>query len=76
MMAVDIATEAVFTAGRATLLFTGDYLPSPTLMPNYDVSREGRFLTVQPPAKEKARSTEIIAVVNWFEELKRLVPTK
>jgi hypothetical protein len=49
-------------------------VPSSTWFPNYDVSRDGRFLMVQPSAHEKATPTQIIVVLNWFEELKRLAP--
>jgi hypothetical protein len=31
---------------------------------------------VQPSAHERATPTQIIVVLNWFEELKRLVPTQ
>jgi hypothetical protein len=76
MMAVDVATKPVFTAGRPRLLFTGDYLPSFASPPNYDVSRDGRrFLMVQRSAQENTTPTQIIVVLNWFEELERLVPT-
>jgi Tol biopolymer transport system component len=77
VMVVDIATDPVFAVGKPTLLFTGDYLHSSTGDPNYDVSRDGRrFLMIQPGARDNATPTEIIVVVNWFDELKRLVPTK
>jgi hypothetical protein len=76
-MAVDIATQPAFAAGRPTLLFAGDYVPTPTLSPNYDVSRDGRrFLMVQPSTQENATPTQVNVVLNWLEELKRLVPTK
>jgi hypothetical protein len=59
------------------VLFIGDYVPGSTSNPNYDVSRDGRrFLMVQPSAGENATRTQIIVVLNWHEELKRLVPTK
>ena len=74
MMAVDVATRPGFTAGRPTPLFAGDFVSSSTGFPNYDVSRDGRFLMVQPSANETATPTQIIVVLNWFEELKRLAP--
>ena len=38
----------------------------------YDVSLDGqRFLRLQPPPEEPAT---IAVVINWFEELKKLVP--
>jgi len=39
---------------------------------NYDVSADDRFVMVIPTGKNH----EVELVLNWFEELKRLVPTK
>ena len=76
MMAVDVAARPGFTAGRPTLLFTGAFVQSPTCIPNYDVSRDGRrFLMIQPSPHENVTPIQITIVVNWFDELKRLVPT-
>jgi serine/threonine-protein kinase len=77
MMVVDVAARPVFAAGRPRLLFTGDYVPAETTYPNYDVSPDGRrFLMVQRSAREHATPSQIVVVLNWHEELKRLVPTK
>ena len=75
MMAVPVTTQPTFRAGTPTLLFEGQYHNdfnwSP---PNYDVTPDGqRFLMIQPGEQEAA--TQINVVLNWFEELKRLVPT-
>ncbi len=44
---------------------------------NYDVSPDDqRFLMLKPVEQEDAPLTEINVVLNWSEELKRLVPTK
>jgi eukaryotic-like serine/threonine-protein kinase len=76
MMAVDIATQPGFTAGKPRVLFEGDYLPTPLQFPNYDVSQDGqRFLMLKPSEQEAAAPTQINVVLNWFEELKRLAPT-
>ena len=75
MMAVPIATQPAFSAGKPAMLFEGDYLssPFPATGVTYDVSPDGqRFLMV----KEEASATQINVVVNWFDELKRLVPAK
>ncbi len=40
---------------------------------NYDVAPDGRFLMIQEPREPTSLSVNI--VTNWFEELKRLVPT-
>ena len=39
---------------------------------NYDVSPDGRFVMIIPTG----RNNELEFVLNWTEELKRLVPTK
>ena len=75
MMAVDIATQPSFTAGKPRMLFEGPYEPTWATNPNYDVSADGqRFLMVKASEQEQA-STQINVVQNWFEELKRRVPT-
>jgi hypothetical protein len=77
MMAVEIATKPGFAAGKPRVLFEGDYLPTPLAFPNYDVSADGqRFLMLKPSEQEAAAQTQIIVVLNWFEELKRVVPGK
>ena len=76
MMAVPVTTQPSFSAGRPTELFKGTYLAStfPLTGTTYDVTRDGqRFLMIKDQA---ASATQINVVVNWFEELKRLVPTK
>jgi eukaryotic-like serine/threonine-protein kinase len=76
MMAVDIATRPGFAAGKPHMLFEGQYQPAPATLPNYDVSPDGqRFLMVKPTESVEAAPTQINVVLNWFEELKRKVPT-
>jgi serine/threonine-protein kinase len=75
MMAVDIDTQPGFTAGKPRMLFEGPYEPTWATNPNYDVSADGkRFLMVKASEQEQA-STQINVVQNWFEELKRRVPS-
>ena len=75
MMAVDIATQPRFTASKPRMLFEGPYEPSPATGPNYDVSADGqRFLMIKASEQEQA-VTQIDMVLNWFEELKRRVPS-
>ncbi len=74
MMAVDIATQPGFAAGKPRILFEGPYAPAPFPTTNYDVSPDGqRFLMVKP-SEQGAAPTQINVVLNWFEELKRRVP--
>jgi hypothetical protein len=43
------------------------------LSANYDVSRDGEeFIMLRPEGGESRQ--EIVVVLNWFEEIERLVP--
>jgi Tol biopolymer transport system component/predicted Ser/Thr protein kinase len=76
MMAAEIATQSGFAAGTPRMLFEGRYEPAPFPIANYDVSPDGqRFLMLKPAEQAQAAPTQIIVVLNWFEELKRRVPT-
>jgi len=74
MMVVSVQTEPTFLAGKPEVSFEGSYrsTPLPAGLQYYDISPDGqRFLMIrtdQAPA-------QINVVQNWFEELKRLVPT-
>ena len=77
MMAVAITTRPSFTASKPRVLFEGRYEPSPATTPNYDISLDGqRFLMLKPNQQEASAPTQINVVLNWFEELKRRVPTE
>jgi serine/threonine-protein kinase len=75
MMEVGIETEPTFTPGSPVVLFTGRY--DLTSRRNYDISPNSQqFLMVknaERPEEASAR-TEVIIVLNWFEELKERVP--
>ena len=75
MMAVAVTLSPTFTVGPPHELFEGRYaVGSPHR--NYDVSPDGRFLMLQePPVTPPAPVTQMVLVLDWFEELKRLVPT-
>ena len=78
MMAVAVETSPSFAPGSAELLFEGrDALSLGGRA--YDVSPDGeRFLMLKEDASSQDTSTEpyFIVVQNWFEELRRLVPTE
>ena len=75
MMAVDVATQPGFAAGKPRKLFEGKYERAPIPVANYDVSGDGqRFLMLKPSEQAQAATTQINVVLNWFEELKRRVP--
>ncbi len=76
MMAVALDMESGFTAGTPQILFEGPYVPTAFSFPFYDVSADGqRFLMLAPVASQTGGATQIHVVLNWTEELKRLVPT-
>ncbi len=76
MMAVAIEREPKFSAGLPRLLFEGRFVGTGPVhaQRNYDISPDGqRFLMIK--REEDLMPTELTVVFNWFEELKRLVPT-
>ena len=76
VVAVAVETKPVFEAGRQQVLFDVPYVRSPgnTGNPYYDVGEDGRFLMIKPTDAASSNSN-IVVVVNWFQELERLVPT-
>ena len=79
LMEVDISTDGEFLASKPRQLFEGSYVRSSAgyARANYDVSPDGqRFLMVKPVEQKSAPLTQIHVVLNWSEELKRLVPVR
>jgi len=76
MMAVEVTTQPSFSAGKPRMLFSGPYTLAPgSILPFYDVSGDGqRFLMIKE-SEQATTLTQIVVVQNWFEELKRRVPT-
>ncbi|GMR24576.1 MAG: hypothetical protein BMS9Abin37_3137 [Acidobacteriota bacterium] len=57
------------------LLFDGPYAASTDGdgSQTYDAAPDGRFIMVEP---DESSSSRLVVVLNWVEELKRLVPSK
>jgi len=76
MMVVSIQTsDETLEAGKPRLLFEGEYVSHsiPPGLQYYDISPDGkRFFMMKEAVDQDA--AEINVVLNWFEELKRLVP--
>jgi serine/threonine protein kinase len=73
---VDVRIDGGFAASKPRLLFekAGYALGGP--IRSYDLSLDGqRFLMVKPEQPRPEPVTEMTLVQNWFEELKRLVPS-
>ncbi len=71
MMAATVETQPEFKVTGTEVLFKGRYLTNE--FHNYDVAPDGRFLMIQE--SQASTPPAIHVVLNWFEELKRLVPT-
>jgi serine/threonine-protein kinase len=75
VMAVPVESSSGFQAGNPSKLFAGPYYAALSGR-TYDVSPDGqRFLMIRAAASAVNNTPRIIVVENWFEELKRLVPT-
>lgn len=72
MMAVSIETSPSFKAGKPEMLFERMYY-SYSYTSSYDIHPDGsRFLMIK--SEDEPESRQISIVLNWDEELKRLVP--
>ena len=73
MMVVDVSGDVDFTLSQSRQLFDQRYVFQNISLANYDVSPDGqRFVMV----KDETGSGRLNVVLNWTEELKRLVPTR
>jgi len=72
-MVVSISTEPEFKAGTPQVVFEGPYVNVSGL--SYDVAPDGQRFLVLQPEYDDSEVRELHVVTNWFEELKRLVPT-
>lgn len=76
MWAADIQTEPSFSVGMPRLLFEKRGLGAGIPIRGYDISLDDQlFLMVRLEEREPQPVTGMILIQNWFEELKRLVPT-
>jgi len=74
VLAVNIVTEPRLSAGAVRVLFEGRYYSVRDLPRAYDLSPDGEhFVMIQ---EGERWGTRLEVVENWFEELKRLVPTE
>jgi Tol biopolymer transport system component len=74
---VDVRTQPTFGFGRPMALPSLPNNTSPTSLLNQDVGPDGRFVFIlTPDQSDDAGASNIVIVENWFDELKRLVPTK
>jgi serine/threonine-protein kinase len=81
MMAVPVSTSPSFKAGRPQELWKGHYShgmssscgPPGATSSNYDVTADGkRFLMIKDDDQDKTVSRQIVVVLGWADELRRL----
>jgi len=77
MMAASVKLSPSLTLGRVTKLFDWEKPPRGMSSWRYDISPiDGRFLMTKPATVGPNGAINISVVLNWTEELKRLVPTR
>ena len=75
-MSVAVETQAGFKAGPTKRLFNGIYNLRSNSGVSSDVDPEGgRFLMIRP-AEESTAPAQVRVVMNWVEELRRIVTVK
>lgn len=73
MWSVSIAPGEAFKPGIAERVFDGRYENKAVTHTGYDVAPDGRFLVI---GNSSSQAEALMVILNWTEELKRLVPTK
>jgi len=78
MLAVPMQPGSTLKAGRPQVLFEAALSVRGVGVRPYDVAPDGRFFIIRSVQMEGGGGTpsNIIVVLNWLEELKRLVPTR
>ena len=77
MMVVSVRTEPTFEAETPTVLFEGSYSYGRLdKTPQYDVSPDDQQFVMVKASSDAGEKplTQINVILNWTEELKRLVP--
>ncbi len=79
MLAVDVSYDSGFVAAKPRRLFETEgrfYAANGVRSHAFDISADGReFVMIESILAEAGPATELKVVLNWFDELKRLVPT-
>ena len=69
LMSVSINFDPDFQVGRPTPLFE-----RPNLL-DYDIFPDGQRFVIVESSEKEGGETQLAVILNWFDELKRLVPT-
>lgn len=74
-MSVSFETDPEFRASAPRLLFEGSFELETNGYRNFDVSPDGRrFVMIQ--GDDEPALDRFVVILDWFEELERLVPTR
>ena len=74
-MVVAVTNGGAFSVGKPEALFGGTYTRNVWWVRNYDILPDGQqFVMIQDDPESVP--THMNVVLNWFNELERLVPTK
>ena len=75
-MAVDVKTSPALVIGRPSMMFEGAFKPAGlTAARSFSPMPDGKHFVVARAGSTLDPPHEIRIVLNWFDELKRLVPT-
>ena len=78
MMVVDVSPGDPTQVSRGRGLFEDSYddIGRNAGTPSYDVFPDGQHFVMVEADREASHITHFNVILNWFEELKRLVPPK
>jgi eukaryotic-like serine/threonine-protein kinase len=74
ILSARVAPDVTLRVDPPQALFEGGFDPGPERA--YDVASDGRFVMIENEPNDVAASASIVVVLNWKEELKRLVPVR
>ena len=75
MMVVEFSAGPNPRAGRSRILFEGRFVPGTPYGRNYDISPDGQSFVMITSTEMSSPPSQVHVILNWFEELERLVPT-
>ena len=76
---VAVSTRPTFAFGRRAALPRVFPTSSFAVPRTFDITPEGKFISAVSPGQAQSGlpfSSQVVVVVDWLEELKRLVPVK
>ena len=74
LMAVDVETVPAVAFGEPVVVAPEIFQTTALRNRNYDISTDGTRLLLQVPDRTNATSQQIVVVLHWFENLRRLIP--